>query len=364
MSTKTLAAPVNLGELSLPNRIVMAPLTRGRAGASRVPNSLMATYYGQRASAGLIIAEATAVCSQGNGWIDAPGIYNDAQCQGWSQVVSEVHRKGGRIFLQLWHMGRASHSSFQQGEKPVAPSAIAITGKLARTSQGQLPYETPRALQAQEITGIIEAYVQAATLAQEAGFDGVEVHAANGYLPDQFLQSKTNQRSDAWGGTIERRFRFLREIVQGCVAQLGADKVGVRVSPNGAFNDMGSPDYQELFRYVATELNRYPLAYLHVMDGLAFGFHELGEPVSLGDLRTLFSRPIIGNCGYDFERAEQVVQAGHADLVAFGRPFISNPDLVNRYLQGYPLSSWEDNAHWYSSGAQGYTTYSDYVAPG
>lgn len=357
MSTKPLATAFRLGALSLPNRIVMAPLTRGRAGQERIPNELMAQYYGQRASAGLIIAEATAVSPQGNGWIDAPGIYSEAQLRGWAKVVSQVHQAGGRMFLQLWHMGRASHSSFHQGALPVAPSPIPIVGKMARTPKGQLPYETPRALRTDEIPGVIASYVQAARFAQEAGFDGVEVHAANGYLPDQFLQSKTNQRTDAYGGSIAGRFRFLEEIVQGCVKCLGADRVGVRISPNGAFNDMGSPEYQDLFEHVAKELSAYPLAYLHVMDGLAFGFHELGEPVQLRDIRKHFSAPIIANCGYDFERAQQVIAAKDADLVAFGRPFISNPDLVTRYLHGHPLASWDDASQWYSTGPEGYTTY-------
>lgn len=335
----------------------MAPLTRSRAGAQRNANPLMGDYYAQRASAGLIIAEATAVSPQGNGWVDAPGIYNETQVEGWSQVVSQVHRHGGRIFLQLWHMGRASHSSFHQGELPVAPSALAIEGKEARTSLGKKPYETPRALESDEIPGVIESYRQAAIRARDAGFEGVEIHSANGYLPDQFLQSKTNQRRDAYGGSIEHRFRFLREIVEGCVKELGADKVGVRISPNGSFNDMGSPEYFELFSYVAQELNNYPLAYLHVMDGLAFGFHELGEAMTLKDFRSLFSRPLIGNCGYDFQSAQKVVRAGDADLVAFGRPFISNPDLVERYRHGHPLASWEDNSRWYVPGAEGYTDY-------
>lgn len=357
MSRAPLDTPFKLGELSLPNRIVMAPLTRGRAGEQRVPNALMAEYYAQRASAGLIIAEATAVCPQGNGWVDAPGIYNDEQVKGWAQVVSEVHRNGARIVLQLWHMGRASHSIFHQGALPVAPSAIAIQGKEARTAQGNKPYEIPRALETEEIPGVIDAYVQAAIRAQDAGFDGVEVHAANGYLPDQFLQSKSNHRTDAYGGSIADRFRFLREIVEGCVQKLGADKVGVRISPNGSFNDMGSPEFVELFSYVAKELDAYPLAYLHVMDGLAFGFHEQGEAMTLRDFRSLFSRPMIGNCGYDFERAQAAIHEGVADLIAFGRAFISNPDLVERYRHGHPLASWEDNRHWYTAGEQGYTTY-------
>lgn len=357
MSTQPLLKSFASGKLVLANRIAMAPLTRSRAGAQRVPNALMAEYYAQRACAGLIIAEATSVSPQGNGWVDAPGIYNEAQVAGWAKVVSEVHRHGGRIFLQLWHMGRASHSSFHEGALPVAPSAIALAGKEVRTAQGKLPYEVPRALESSEIPVVIESYVQAAQRAEEAGFDGVEVHAANGYLPDQFLQSKTNHRSDAYGGSMANRFRFLREIVEGCVNRLGSDKVGVRISPNGNFNDMGSPEYVELFSYVAKELDAYPLAYLHVMDGLAFGFHELGKAMTLRDFRAVFSRPLIGNCGYDFDAAEKAIVEGDADLIAFGRPFISNPDLVERYRHGHPLAGWDDNSKWYVPGAEGYVDY-------
>jgi 2,4-dienoyl-CoA reductase-like NADH-dependent reductase (Old Yellow Enzyme family) len=355
-STARLLQPFELGDLALPNRVVMAPLTRGRAGKERIPNALMAEYYVQRASAGLIIAEATTISEQANGWLESPGVYTDAMQAGWKTVTSAVHAAGGRIFLQLWHMGRATHSDFHGGSLPVSASAVKIDGDGIHTPLGKKPYETPRALETWEIAAVVADYRRAAARARAAGFDGVEVHAANGYLIDQFLQSKTNLRTDEYGGSIEKRARLLREVVEAVSAEWPADRVGVRISPNGVFNDMGSPNYREQFSSVATMLDRCGLAYLHVVDGLAFGFHKLGEPMTLAEFRQIFRGPLMGNCGYTLESAEKAIADGMADLVAFGRPFISNPDLVERFRHGWPLAQPAEMAAWYSpTAAKGYT---------
>jgi N-ethylmaleimide reductase len=354
--------PIEFGDLTLPNRIVMAPLTRGRAGKDRIPNAVMAEYYVQRASAGLVISEATTISEQANGWLESPGIYTDAMEAGWREITSAVHAAGGRMFLQLWHMGRASHSDFHAGSLPVSASAVRLDGDSIHTPLGKKPYETPRALEAWEIPGVVADYRRAAARARSAGFDGVEIHAANGYLIDQFLQSKTNHRTDDYGGSIEKRARFLREVVEAVTAAWPAHRVGVRIAPHGVYNDMGSPNYREQFSHVATMLDRFDLAYLHVVDGLQFGFHKFGEPMTLAEFRTLFKGPLMGNCGYDFASAERAVADGHADLIAFGRPFISNPDLVERFRNGWPLAAPAEMAAWYTpSGAKGYTDFPTYA---
>jgi len=355
VNTTTLFKPFNLKGLELPNRIVMAPMTRSRAGEKRIPNALMAEYYSQRASAGLIITEATTISEQANGWVQSPGIYTDAMAEGWQPVVDTVHAKGGTIFLQLRHCGRASHSSFHSGEPAVAPSAIKINEEYIHTPQGKKPHEIPRALETKEIPLIVEDYRCAAKRAKTAGFDGLEIHSANGYLLDEFLQSKTNQRTDRYGGSIENRYRMLSEVVSSVTEVWPANRVGVRLAPNGVFNDMGSPDYQEQFTYVAQQLDQFGLAYLHVMDGLAFGFHELGVPMALANFRKVFRGPLIGNCGYIRETAEKAVNQDPAVLIAFGRPFISNPDLVTRFANNWPLNPEADMSTWYSpTGANGY----------
>jgi N-ethylmaleimide reductase len=362
--TKTglLLSPFNLRGLWLKNRVVMAPLTRSRAGEMRLPNSLMAEYYGQRGAAGLIITEATVVSKQGIGWLNSPGIYNDEQAEAWKKVVDAVHARGTPIFLQLWHCGRASHSSFHdRRELPVAPSAIKIEGGSIHTPLGKQRYEIPRALETDEIPAIVEDYRRAAARAQASGFDGVEIHAANGYLIDQFLQSKTNQRTDRYGGTLENRYRFLDEIVRAVLTVLPPGRVGVHLAPNGNFNDMGSPDFRETFLYVAKCLDQYGLAYLHVLDGLAFGFHELGSPMTSAEFRQVFAGPLMANCGYTQETAEATVQRGHADLISFGRPFISNPDLVERFAHGWPLNPPADEKVWYSFDEVGYTDFPRYT---
>ena len=352
-----LLSPVDLGGLTLRTRVVMAPLTRARAGRERVPNDLMAEYYTQRASAGLIITEATVISEQGCGWVDSPGIYNDVQEAGWRKIVAALHGRGTPVYLQLWHCGRASHSSFHGGKPAVSASAIKINGDYIHTPQGKLPYETPRVLETAEVAAVVQDYRRAAARAKAAGFDGVEIHAANGYLIDQFVQSKTNHRTDLYGGTVEHRFRFLKEIVEAILTVWPARRVGVRLSPNGNFNDMGAPDFRETFTYAAKQLNSYGLSYLHVVDGLAFGFHEQGKPMTLSEFRVVFSGPLMGNCGYTQETAEVAIASGQADLIAFGRPYLSNPDLVERFANGWELNPPADMKVWSAPDAKGYTDF-------
>jgi N-ethylmaleimide reductase len=356
--TYRLLEPFRLQDLELRNRVVMAPLTRSRSGPDRVPNATMAEYYAQRSSAGLIVSEATTISPQANGWLESPGIYTDAMEAGWRLITDTVHARGGRIFLQLWHMGRASHSDFHGGRPPVSASAVRISGDGIHTPVGKQPYETPRSLETHEVAAVVADYAAAAARARAAGFDGVEIHAANGYLIDQFLQSKTNLRTDDYGGSIEKRCRFLMDVVTAVSKVWPSRRVGVRISPNGVFNDMGSPNYREQFLHAAAALDRLDLGYLHVVDGLAFGFHKLGEPMTLSDFRGVFRGPIVGNCGYTLENAEAAVRDGLADLIAFGRPFISNPDLVERFANGWPLAPTASMTDWYSpTGAKGYTDF-------
>jgi N-ethylmaleimide reductase len=360
----TLFKPFDLRGLFLRNRVVMSPLTRSRAGEQRLPNSLMAEYYAQRASAGLIISEATVISKQGIGWLNSPGIYSDQQSHAWQQVVDAVHAKGAPMFLQFWHCGRASHSSFHPEEGlPVAPSAIAINQDYIHTPIGKQPYETPRALETDEVSAIVEDYRRAAERAKRAGFDGVEIHSANGYLIDQFLQSKTNHRTDRYGGSVENRFRFLEEILRAILTDWPSGKVGVHLSPNGNFNDMGSPDFRETFLYVAKQLDQYELAYLHIVDGLEFGFHALGTPMTLTEFREVFRGPLMGNCGYTCEKAEAAIRSGNADLISFGRPYLSNPDLVERFANGWPLNPPADLKVWYSFDEVGYMDFPRYEPP-
>lgn len=361
-ATTALLKPLDLNGLELNNRIVLAPMTRSRAGIKRIPNELMAEYYVQRVSAGLLITEATTISEQANGWNESPGIYTDEMLEGWKKVTSAVHNKGGKIFMQLWHCGRASHSSFHGGKPAIAPSAIKINGDLIHTPNGKEPYETPRAVETSEIPTIIEEYRAAAQRAKEAGFDGVEIHSANGYLLDTFLQSKTNHRTDKYGGSIENRFHLLSEILDAVFTVWDSNRVAVRLSPNGAFNDMGSSDFREQFTFAASQLDKYKLAYLHVMDGLAFGFHGLGEAMTLDEFRKVYSGYLMGNCGYTKETAESALEANKADLIAIGRPYISNPDLVERFANNWELNPDSDMSTWYSPlGSKGYTDFPLYV---
>jgi N-ethylmaleimide reductase len=364
IETKQLLTPFVLDGMTLKNRVALAPMTRARAGAERTPNALMAEYYAQRASAGLLIAEATSVSEQGLGWVNSPGIYTDAHTAGWKLVTEAVHARGTPIFLQLWHCGRASHSSFRKDRSlPVSASAVKLNGDYIHTPEGKQPYETPRALRADEIPGVVEDYRRAAKRAKDAGFDGIEIHAANGYLIDQFLESKTNLRKDSYGGSIENRFRLLREVLTAVLTVWPAGRVAVRLSPNGAFNDMGSPDYREQFLYAAQQLDSYRIGYLHVVDGLAFGFHQLGPPVTLQDPRRVFHGPLMGNCGYTQETAEAAIRNGHADLIAFGRPYITNPDLVERFTSGWTLAPEAPMTVWSAPGPSGYTDFPAYSRP-
>ncbi|MCP3950872.1 MAG: alkene reductase [Desulfobacterales bacterium] len=357
---KTLFDPVSVGSLKLKNRIVMAPMTRGRAGFQRVPNETMAEHYFQRASAGLLITEATVVSKQGIGWIGSPGIYNRDMIQGWRKVTRKLEPTGTPLFLQLWHCGRASHSDFHNGAAPVSASAVRLEGDGIHTPLGKKEYETPRPLSVDDINVTVNDYRKAAVNAKEAGFAGVEVHAANGYLINQFLDSKTNRREDEYGGSLENKFRFLKEVLDATLEIWSPEQVGVRISPNGVFNDMGSSDFRETFLYVAAELNKLNLGYLHIMDGLAFGFHEKGDPMTLAEFRKVYPGVIMGNCGYTQETAQERIASGDADLAAFGRPYITNPDLPERFKNGWPLNPAEDMSHWYTPGAEGYTDYEPY----
>ncbi|NJO42480.1 MAG: alkene reductase [Cyanobacteria bacterium CRU_2_1] len=359
---KTLLSPFDLAGLPLKNRVVMAPLTRGRAGKERIPNALMAEYYAQRSSVGLIISEGVTISKQANGWLNSPGIYTEEQAQAWKQVVDAVHAKGTPFFLQLWHTGRSSHSSFQEnGQLPVSASAIKLTNDDIHTPIGKQPYETPRALETNEIPLVVKDYRQAAQRAKYAGFDGVEIHAGYGYLLDEFLQSKTNHRTDRYGGNLENRYRFLNEIVEAVLTVFPANRVGVRLSPNSTYNDMGSPDFRETFLYVAQQLNQYGLGYLALIDGLEFnGFHQLGEPMGTAEFRDVFTGAIIANGDYTQETATAAIKAGNADLIGFGRPIISNPDLVERFANGWALNPLADPSVWFSFDKEGYTDFPTY----
>uniref|UniRef100_UPI0033413309 alkene reductase n=1 Tax=Castellaniella defragrans TaxID=75697 RepID=UPI0033413309 len=340
--------PVRLGEVSLANRIVMAPMTRTRAAPGRIPNDMMRLYYAQRATAGLIISEATSVSPLGVGYPDTPGIWCKAQIQGWQSITRAVHDKGGKIFLQLWHVGRVSDPEYLSGEIPVAPSAVACAGQVSLL-QPKRDYVVPRALHTDEIRRIIADFSLAARNAQSAGFDGVEVHGANGYLIDQFLHDGSNLRTDEYGGSIPNRSRFLLEIVDACVGIWGAGRVGVHLSPRGDAHDMRDTDPRALFLHVARELGQRRLAFVCLRE-------SLGGDSLMPDIRQAFGGPVIANEGYDLALAEQVIREGRADAVAFGKAFISNPDLVARLRAGGPFSPW-DGSTFYGAGVHGYTDY-------
>lgn len=350
-----LFSPVKLGSLSLQNRMVMAPLTRNRAGEGGVPQAMNVTYYEQRASAGLIVTEATPISPMAHGYPALPGLYTEAQVAGWRKVTDAVHAKGGKIVIQLWHVGRISHPSLlPNAALPVAPSAIRPAGQ-AFTYQGPVDYVTPRALAVDELPAIVQDYVHATQCAIAAGFDGVEVHAANGYLLDQFLRDGSNQRADAYGGSVENRSRLLLEVVQAVVDTIGADKVGVRLSPVNPFNDMRDSQPQATFNHVVSALNRFGLAYLHVVEGGIHGGGE-SEPFDFNALRKLFKGAYMANLGYDKARGNAAIDAGHADCVAYGVPFIANPDLVARFAKDAPLNAADANT-FYGGAEQGYTDY-------
>lgn len=356
MSNSPLFEPIHLGAIALGNRIVMAPLTRGRSGIERIPNDLMTEYYQQRASAGLIITEATQISAQAAGWGETPGIYADAQIQAWQRITSAVHQQGGKIVLQIWHTGRASHPDFQlNGALPISASAVKPAGEI-HTIQGKKPFFTPRAANLEEIASIIQDFAQATRNARQAGFDGVEIHAANGYLIDQFLRDGTNQRQDAYGGPIENRVRFLLEVTEAVVDAWSADHVGVRLSPTNAFNDMTDSNPIATFTHAAQALNAYNLAYLHILEALPGHMLAVeGERVS-PYIRKVFQGPLMINGGYDAASGAAAIANQEADLVAYGVPFIANPDLPERFARQAPLNE-PDPSTFYTRGAEGYTDY-------
>ena len=347
-----LNTPLQVGAFEIPNRIVMAPLTRCRASAGRVPNALMAQYYAQRAQAGFILSEATSVDPMGVGYPDTPGIWSREQVAGWKLITRAVHDAGGRILLQLWHVGRISHPSYLNGAQPVAPSAVAAAGHVSLLRPHQ-PFPVPRALERAELSGVIEAYRRGAQNAQEAGFDGVEIHGANGYLLDQFLQDGTNLRTDDYGGSVENRARLMFEATDAAVSVWGADRVGLHLAPRGDSHDMKDSDPAATFSYVAREAGRRGLAFLCVREGLA-------EPRMGPALKKAFGGVFIANQGFTAAEAEAEIAAGNADAVAWGKLFIANPDLPTRFLQGAPLNAPDGETFYVSPGgdrARGYTDY-------
>jgi N-ethylmaleimide reductase len=359
MSSPSLLSPLRLGRYELSHRVVMAPLTRMRSAAGNVPNKFAAEYYGQRASPGaLIIAEATQVTPFGQGYPGTPGIHSAEQIDGWKKVTDAVHAKGGIIFLQLWHVGRSSHSSFQPGGVlPVAPSAIAIKSGSSLTPEWKkVPYETPRALKLDEIPGIIESYRQGARNAMAAGFDGVELHGANGYLIEQFLHSRSNHRTDIYGGSIENRARLLLEVTAALIETWGADRVGVRLSPFGTYNDVGDADPIGLYGHALSRLAELDIAYVSLIEARDAGSMEIGTPRAVDELRSFWRKPLIVAGGFTRESADEAIRSGRADAIAFGRQFIANPDLPLRFKLGAPLNPY-DRSTFYGGGAAGYVDY-------
>lgn len=344
----TLFDPITIGALHCPNRLVMAPLTRARAGASRVPNALMAEYYAQRASAGLILSEATSVTPMGLGYADTPGIWSDEQVAGWKLVTSAVHAAGGRIMLQLWHVGRISDPVFLDGAVPVAPSAIAAQGHVSLV-RPERPYVIPRALETEEIPGIVAAFRHGAENAKQAGFDGVEIHGANGYLLDQFLQDSTNHRTDQYGGSIENRARLMLEVTDAVIAVWGADRVGLHLAPRGDAHNMGDSDPAATFGYVAREMGTRGIAFI-------FTREHLGEDRLSPALKAQFRGTFIANEALSKETAQAELNLGHADAIAFGKAYIANPDLLRRFERNAPLNDPRPET-FFGSGPDGYTDY-------
>jgi N-ethylmaleimide reductase len=349
-AAKNVFLPHDLGGLHLANRLVMAPMTRSRAVEGNVPNPMAATYYLQRASAGLIVTEATQVSPQGVGYIRTPGIHSAEQVAGWKKITDAVHSAGGKIFAQLWHVGRISHPDFHGGELPVAPSAISAQGTVF-TAQGPKPMVAPRALELAELPGIVAQFRAGAENAKTAGFDGVELHGANGYLLDQFTRDGTNRRTDAYGGSVESRVRLPLEVLDAVVGVWGPARVGYRISPNGAFNSMADSDPVRTFSHLTEALNRRGIGYLHVVDPTADGAKRISPA-----LRRLFDGTYIVNGGFDLAAANAAIARGEADLVAFGAPFLANPDLPERFKLGAPLNA-PDQSTFYAGEQKGYIDY-------
>jgi len=367
LKMSSLFTPFKFGGIGeIQNRIVLAPMTRCRASENGVPQEMVSKYYVQRASAGLLTSEGVHISPEAIGFLNCPGIFTQEQINGWKKVTSEVHDNGGKIVIQLWHQGRQSHSDFHNGELPVSASAIPVQGDQIYVQGGiKKPYETPRPLRLDEMPRIVSDYQNAARNAKEAGFDGVELHGANGYLLDQFMQSKSNTRLDFYGGSVENRFRLVGEVIEGVLQEWSPDQVGIRFSPNGVYGDMGSADNVETFSYAIEKVAEYRLGFVDLVDGLAFGFHNLCEPFTLKMAVDIVEKvqgnsrvtAIIGNCGYTKELAEERVKNGEADLIAFGRPFISSPDLVDRFKTGAPLNPAAEMSAWYTNTAEGYTSF-------
>lgn len=364
MSLNSLFSPLKIGRYELSHRVIMPPLTRMRAGSGMVPNEFAAEYYGQRASAGgLIIAEATQAVPEGQGYPQTPGIHSPEQIAGWKKVTDAVHAKGGRIFLQIWHTGRSSHSSFQpNGALPVGPSAIAITGQIALTPEWkQVPYETPRALELDEIPGIVEGYRQGARNALAAGFDGVELHGANGYLIQQFLDDSSNKRTDIYGGSFENRSRLLIEAAEAFIEVWGKDRVGVRLSPFGTYNDVGDSDPIGLYSYVLKRLSDLDIAYVSIIEARTDAGMAIDTPQGVDQLRPFWKKPLLVAGGFTGQTADEAIAEGRADAVAFGRHFIANPDLPHRLKTGAPLNDY-NRPTFYGGGAAGYIDYPELEA--
>ncbi len=350
-----LFSPIKIGNYNLKNRIFMAPLTRCRCLENNVPNDLMATYYAQRASAGLIISEGTQISTQGIGYPYTPGIHTAEQVKGWKKVTDAVHKEDGKIFLQLWHVGRISHSSYHEGKLPVAPSAIKPSGQIA-TYEGMKDFETPRVLSVDEIKEIVQEYVNGAKNAIEAGFDGVEIHAANGYLLDQFLRDGTNVRKDEYGSSIQNRSRFLFEVVEAVSNKIGAEKTGIRLSPSGTFNDMTDSNPQKHFAYVCEKLNAFNLAYVHIIDALEGDIKHGANVVELSVLRDAYNGVLIANGGYDKFKANDTLEKHLANAISFGTLFLANPDLPERFKRNSVLNKADENT-FYTQDEKGYTDY-------
>jgi N-ethylmaleimide reductase len=344
--------PLKVGAATLPNRILLAPLTRARAGADHVPNDLMAEYYAQRASGGLLITECTMVAPQTSAFVAEPGIYSAEQVQAWKKVTSAVHAKGGRIFMQIWHAGRAAHPNINGGAPTVSSTARPIEGEI-HTPTGKVPQAAAQVLSEADIPGIVAAFVQGAKNAIEAGFDGVEVHGANGYLLDQFLRDGVNDRTDAYGGSMENRARLLFEVLEGVTAAIGSERVGLRLSPLNSYNSMRDSDPVALISFLAERLNAFNLGYLHVMRG---DFFQAQKGDVMTPARTLYKGVLVGNMGYSADEAAQTIEAGKLDAVAFGTSFLANPDLPERIRTGAALNT-PDQSTFYTPGAKGYTDY-------
>ena len=359
--TTSLLTPIQLGQYSLKNRIIMAPLTRGRAGKHGIPTELMAQYYQQRASAGLIIAEATAVSKDGRGWLNSPGLYNNEQQAGWKLVADAVHQASGRIFVQLWHMGAAVHPDFLNDEAPVSSSNITLTGQLPTPKGRDRGMAEPKPLTQEGIKEQVQNFVQASRRAIDAGLDGIEIHAANGFLIDQFTRDSTNKRSDEYGGSIDNRLRFMMEVVTAVCNEIGADKVGIRLSPTNSVWQVSDSQYKETFSQAVTKLNAFKLAYLHLLEPKPNSGHGMETIDYLTPLlREKYTGLFIANGGYDKETAQDALNNQLADAISFGVPFIANPDLAQRFKNNDELSAPNPDL-FYTEGAEGYTDYTSAI---